>query len=133
MLARPNDKQLVIELNSPPRLLGMAPPIDDVVGDYAMPTLDRPAYEFNKEDFWRDIRVSGIITFVDDSRAAGLYGELENENRIIRLWIERKRWNSWSTEERSNFEVGKSVIIDGILTLVLNEPTVDLSLPPHPE
>ncbi|MFC1934759.1 hypothetical protein ACFLXZ_00385 [Chloroflexota bacterium] len=130
MPARPDDKQLVIELSLPPRLLGMAPPIDDVVGDYVMPSLDKPAYEFNKEALWRDIRIPGIITFVDDSRSAGLYGELENENRIVRLWIERKRWNSWSMEECDNFEVGKSVIIDGILTLVLNEPTVDLSSPP---
>jgi len=130
MPARPDDKQLVIELDSPPRLLGTVPTIDEVNGDYAMPPLDKPSYIFNEQDLWRDIRVRGVITFVDDSKAAGLYGELENENRIIRLWIERTRWNGWSMEEQENFEVGKSVIIDGILTLVLNEPVVDLSVPP---
>lgn len=130
MPARPSDKQLIIELNSPPRLLGMTPTIDKGDGDYIMPSLDKPAFLFNEHDLWRDTKVSGVITFVDDSKAAGLYGELENENQMIRLWIERKRWNSWSMKEQEYFEVGKSVTIDGILTLVLNEPVVDLSIPP---
>ena len=132
MPARPEDKQLVIELSSLPRLLGTPAYIDSESSEIALPPLDKPAYRFSEDDLWQDIRVSGTVTFVDDSKAAGLYAEMKKEDHVLRLWIERTRWNTWNEDEQADFSAGKSVVIDGILTLVLNEPVVDLSVPPHP-
>jgi hypothetical protein len=77
------------------------------------------------------VQAEGEITFIDDSRAAGLYAELESGDCIIRLWVDRTRWNTWSADEQALFSVGKPMAVDGILTLVLNEPVVDLSMPPR--
>ncbi|MFC1913575.1 hypothetical protein ACFLX7_05245 [Chloroflexota bacterium] len=132
MPARPEDKQLVIELSSLPRLLGTPAYIGPESSEIALPPLDKPAYRFNEDDLWQDIRVAGIITFVDDSKAAGLYAEMDREDHVLRLWVERTRWNTWDEDGQADFSAGKSVVVDGILTLVLNEPVVDLSVPPHP-
>ncbi|HEY90999.1 MAG TPA: hypothetical protein G4O07_04110, partial [Dehalococcoidia bacterium] len=126
--ARPGEKQLVIELTSAPRLLG--PPLDtDLWEGPMLPPLQGPACSISESKLWQEETFTGVIRFVDDSKAAGIYGELEADGCYMRLWIERTRWDTWNTGEKQKFSTGSEVRVFGIITEVPGEPTLDLSLP----
>jgi len=128
--ARPEEKQLVIEVTSMPRLLG--PPINaELWEDSRLPPLKGPACSVSESELWRDTAVTGVIRFVDDSKAAGIYGELETDGCFMRLWVERTRWDTWNDGDKQMFSAGIEVGVSGIMTKVLGEPTLDLSLPPE--
>lgn len=130
MPARPDEKQTVINLTSPLELLKAPDGSSPRVTDFKLEPLDGPACPFDVEDFWEEVQIQGRITLIDDSKAAGIYGEIESDGCLARIWVERTRWNTWTPEEQSLLSVGETVFLDGILTLVLREPVVDLSFPP---
>ena len=124
----PDEEQLIIYLDTAPEILdgAEAKPIklEDTVGDPCL---------FSTEMVGKDVSAVGKIIFVDDSTAAGLYAEMESGDCVYRLWVERTRWNTWSEEEQEAYSPGSAVEVYGILTIVLNEQNIDLSVPPKLE
>ncbi len=69
---------------------------------------------------------------MDESAAAGVYAELKQGNSLVRLWVERNRWETWDEKAQAYLDPGAEVVVDGILTAGLGEYVVDLSYSPRP-
>lgn len=124
---RPEEMQLVIELTAPP-VIGYA-------AEFSPRELDAPSgtlCHFPEDQVGQTVKAAGKILFVDSQAAAGLYAEMgSDEGCVYRLWVERTRWDTWSEEQQSGFVADRRVEVEGILTLVLNEQNIDLSIPPR--
>jgi len=129
MPARPDEYQLIVELDFPPQALNEIPALAGTEIPSLMPLLGTEC-DLSQIETLTEVRMQGEITFVDDTAAAGLYAELNRDGCSVRLWVERTRWDTWSTQEQTLFTVGEMVAVEGILTIVLHEPFVDLSFPP---
>jgi hypothetical protein len=132
MPARPDEYQLVVELHRPLHPAGEIPALAGREVQPSLPPITEPACEYMEVDFSMDLEMFGKIIVYDDEAAAGIYAELDNGYCVTRLWVERTRWEDWSQEERALFNLGSDVAVEGILTPVLDEPVLDLSLPPRP-
>ncbi len=124
---RPDEMQLVIEMKAVP-VIGYA-------AEFSSRELDAPSDTlclFPEDQVGQTVKAVGTILFVDHLAAAGLYAEMGSDDGCVyRLWLERTRWDTWSAEEQSNFVVDNQVEVEGVLTLVLREQNIDLSLPPR--
>lgn len=129
MPARPDEYQLIVELEAPPQALAQIPALAGTEVPSLAPLIGT-ACDLSHVDYLDDLRVEGEIVFVDDNAAAGLYAELDQDGCSVRIWVERTRWDTWSAAEQALFYVGETVALEGILTDVLHEPFLDLSLPP---
>jgi len=120
---REDEFQLVIALSAPPDVIVPSP----VVLPNELPPLLGPPCDLSGYAPRDQVALDGMIAFVDDGAAAGIYGELESGGCRVRVWVERARYDVWPGEAQSLMAVGTAVSIDGILTIVLGEPVVDLS------
>jgi hypothetical protein len=129
MPARPDEFQLIVELDAAPQALSEIPDLAGTEESSLVPLIGTEC-DLSHVEYWTDMRVQGEIILVDDSAAAGLYAELDRGDCSVRLWVERTRWDTLTTEEQSQLSAGKIVDVEGILTEVLYEPFLDLSFPP---
>jgi len=129
MPARPDEYQLIVELEAPPQALAQIPALAGTEMPSLAPLLGMEC-DLSHVAYLDDLRVEGEIIFVDDRAAAGLYAELDQDGCSVRIWVERTRWDTWSAAEQGLFSVGETVVLEGILTDVLHEPFLDLSIPP---
>ena len=132
MPARPDEFQLIVELEAPLQSLSVLPAPADREDDPPLPALQGAACWFSDDKLLTPIQVVGEITEMDDSAAAGVYAELKQGNCLVRLWVERNRWKTWDEKAQAYLEPGAEVVVDGILTTVLGEHVVDLSYSPRP-
>lgn len=123
MPARPDEYQLVVEVSTPPQILSQA-------AAQSAEAVRDDLCRFPEQLMGEDIASQGILLIADDSAGAGIYGELDTGNCVAKLWIERTRWDTWKVEEQLLFSEGNEINVVGILTDVLHEHTIDLSLPP---
>jgi hypothetical protein len=132
MPARPDEFQLIVELEAPLQSLSALPSPADREDDPSLPDLQGDACWFSDDKLRTPIQVVGEITEMDDSAAAGVYAELKQGNCLVRLWVERNRWETWDEKAQAYLDPGSDVVVDGILTTVLGEHVVDLSYSPRP-
>lgn len=132
MPARPDEFQLIVELEAPLQSLSALPSSADREDDPPLPDLQGEACWFSDDELHTPVQVIGEITGMDDSAAAGVYAELKQGNCLVRLWVERNRWETWDEKAQAYLDPGADVVVDGILTTVLGEHVVDLSYSPRP-
>ena len=132
MPARPDEFQLIVELEAPLQSLSALPSPADREDDPSLPDLQGDACWFSDDELRTPIQVVGEITEIDESAAAGVYAELKQGNCLVRLWVERNLWETWGEQAQALMDPGSDVVVDGILTKVLGEHVVDLSYSPRP-
>lgn len=132
MPARPDEFQLIVELDTPLQSLSALPSPAEREDVPSLPVLQGDACWFSGDELRTPVQVVGEITEMDDSAAAGVYAELKQGNCLVRLWIERNRWETWDEKAQAYLDPGSVVVVDGILTTVLGEHVVDLSYSPRP-
>ena len=122
--ARPEEYQLVVDVASPPQTISQTTvqQTEPIRGDLC---------RFPDELMGEDISARGTLLTADDSAGAGIYGELDTGSCVVKLWIERSQWDTWEVSEQDKFSEGNEINVFGILTDVLHEHTIDLSLPPN--
>jgi len=132
MPARPDEFQLIVELEAPLQSLSALPSPADREDDPSLPDLQGDACWFSDDELRTPIQVVGEITEMDNSAAAGGYADLNLGNCLVRLWVKRNRWETWDEKAQAYLDPGAEVVVDGILTTVLGEHVVDLSYSPRP-
>jgi hypothetical protein len=129
MPARPDELQMIVELDFPPQALSEIPALLGTDAPSLMPLIGM-ACDLSHVEHLAELSIEGEIILVDDTAAAGLYAEFDRDGCSVRLWVERTRWDTWSAGEQSLYAAGETVVVEGILTDVLHEPVLDLSIPP---
>ena len=120
---RPDEFQLIVEVESLPQVLLTS------TGDEGDPIHTLPACTYAGIEEHDAITVTGEVTLKDDSAAAGVYVELEADGCYSRIWIERRFWDTWNTDEQDVIALGNQITVSGIFTNVRGEDTVDISEP----
>jgi hypothetical protein len=124
---RPEEDQLVIELRIPPEVHHEG---DPMAGEQHQPPGELCQVTGRVGE---TITASGEITFVDGSEAAGVYAEMKSESGCFyKLWVERRFWEQWKASAQAEFSTGTVLDVEGIMTIVLGEQTIDISEPPIP-
>lgn len=128
--ARPDEFQYVVAVQTPPMLINETSLKDSSVEEPPLPPLSGPACDLSEHQTMERISWEGQLVAVDDSAAAGVSGELEQDGCHIRIWIEARYWDGWSQSERARFSVGEEIKVEGLLTSVLGEAVIDIADPP---
>ena len=121
---RPDEYQLVVEVDQPPVVLMDSSGKPDLI-EHDMPPCDFPGLESGEE-----VGGTGEIILADDSAAAGVYFELDQDGCFKRVWVESRFYDEWTQEQQNLIVVGNQIEVNGILTIVRGEPTVDIKDPP---
>jgi len=124
--ARPDEMQLILALSGPPIMHspGSGGGLADVDGESCY-------CDCSDMVVGDTASVRGVVTRVETDAEAGVYAELETvEDCLHRLWVEERFWESWTQEERALFSSGEEIALEGLLTLVLGQLTIDIALPP---
>ena len=121
---RPDEYQLVVEVDQPPVVLMDSSGKPDLI-EHDMPPCDFPGLESGEE-----ASGTGEIILADDSAAAGVYFELDQDGCFKRVWVESRFYDEWTQEQQNLIVVGNQIEVNGILTIVRGEPTVDIKDPP---
>ena len=120
---REDEFNLVIALSEPLNVIVPSP----VVLPNELPPLSGPPCDLSGYAPGDRVTLDGVIAYVGAVAAAGIYGELESGGCLVRIWVERERYNAWPIEDQALVAVGTVVSLEGIFTVVLGEPVVDLS------
>jgi hypothetical protein len=122
---RPDEYQLVIELRIPPEVHHEG---DPQAGEQHQPPGELCEVSGQVGEM---VRVSGEISYVDGSAAAGVYVEMKSASGCyFKLWVERRFWDQWDQTAQAFFTEGAVLDVEGLLTVVLGEQTIDISEPP---
>ena len=121
---RPDEYQLIVEVDQPPFVLLDSSGKSDYV-EHSMPACD-----FSDLQSGEEANAKGEIILADDSAAAGVYFELDEAGCFKRVWVERRFYDQWTSEQQKMISVGNLLEVNGILTDVRGEPTVDIKDPP---
>lgn len=121
---RPEEFQLIVELDQPPQEL--------VPGEEgaAQTSHDLPACEYGALKPGQSAAGEGTVLVVDASAAAGVYLELEEGGCFKRVWVESRFFEKWTSTEQNILKTGNQIVVSGIYTEVRGEPTIDISDPP---
>jgi hypothetical protein len=129
--ARPDEFQLIVELDSAPQTLNEAQLASQPEVESALAPLSGPTCDFSSNEVLQPLLVSGELLQVDQSAAAGVAAELERQGCHVRLWVERRYWDEWPQADRDQFSSGQSISVEGLLTYVLGEAVIDIADPPQ--
>ena len=121
---RPEEYQLIVELDHPPQELL---PVED---KEPQSSSEFPPCGYGDLEIGESVIGEGSVLLVDISAAAGVYLELEEEGCFKRVWVESRFFEQWTKSEQNLLKAGNFLTVQGIYTEVRGEPTIDISEPP---